>query len=193
MTRNRSTSPASNGQNLRELSIFILLLAIGVAGRWASPMWNFTPLAAVTLFGGFLFRRTLVAILLPVTVLAVSDLFLPVHDNLPVMISVHAMMLVPLLLGRWVRRKDGLQQAIAWGLCGVLPATTFFLVTNLAVWAFKSTYEPALAGLAACYAAGIPFYRAMLAGDIFYLGVMLACLAVARVTLPKLQPLRVKS
>ena len=139
------------------------------------------------------------AILLPVSLLAVSDLILPVHDNLAVMISVHAMMLVPLLMGRWVRRQDGLQQAVRWGMCGLLPATTFFLVTNLAVWAFKSTYEPTLAGLATCYAAGLPFYRAMLAGDLFYLGVMLACLALARVTggarviLPKRQPVPVKS
>ncbi len=193
MNHYRSVSASSNRQNLRELSIFILLLAIGVAGRWTSPVWNFTPLAAVTLCGGFLFRRKLVAFLLPVSILAVSDIFLPVHDNLPVMISVHAMMVIPLLLGRWVRGKDGLQQAFAWGLCGLLPATAFFLTTNMAVWIFKSSYEPTLAGLAACYTAGIPFYRAMLAGDIFYLGVMLTCLAVARVTIPKPQPVPVKS
>ena len=199
MTQKRTTLATSNGpsvlseQNLKELSFFVLLLAIGVAGRWASPAWNFTPLAAVTIFGGFLFRRTLVAILLPVTILAVSDLFLPVHDNLGVMITVHAMMIVPLMLGRWVRGKEGVKQAVCWGVCGLVPATTFFLTTNLAVWAFKSAYEPTLAGLAACYAAGIPFFRAMLVGDLFYLGVMLTCLAIARVRLPARQPVRVKS
>jgi hypothetical protein len=165
---------------LRELALFALLLAIGVVGRLAAPTWNFTPLAAVTVVGGFYFRNALVALLLPVSVLAVSDLMLPAHDSLPVMFSVHAMMIVPLLLGRLARRTGGWQQVASWGLCGVVPATAFYLVTNFAVWAFKSNYEPTLAGLAACYTAGLPFYRAMLAGDLFYLGLLLACFAAAR-------------
>jgi hypothetical protein len=114
-------------------------------------------------------------------VLVISDLALPSHDSLPVMLSVHVMMLVPLLLGRMVRRKQGWRQIAMWGLCGVVPATAFYLVTNFAVWAFKSSYEPTLAGLSACYVAGLPFYRAMLAGDLFFLGMLLACFAAARV------------
>jgi hypothetical protein len=172
-------------RNVRDLALFALLLAIGVVGRLAAPAWNFTPLAAVTVVGGFYFRHALVALLLPVSVLAVSDLMLPAHDSLPVMFSVHAMMIVPLMLGRLARRSDGWHSKSAWGtacwgLCGVVPATAFYLVTNFAVWAFKSSYEPTLAGLAACYTAGLPFYRAMLAGDLFYLGMMLACFAAAR-------------
>ncbi len=177
---------------IRDLSIFALLLAIGVVGRWAAPTWNFTPLAAVTALGGFYFRRPLVAMLLPVSVLVVSDLFLSRHDSMPVMIAVHGMMLVPLLLGRMARRQQGWHRTAYWGLCGVVPATAFFIVTNFAVWAFKSTYETSLAGLAACYTAGLPFYRAMLAGDLFYLGVLLACFAAASATAPRPLPVRVK-
>lgn len=168
-------------QNVRDLLLFALLAAIGIVGRWAAPTWNFTPLAAVTVIGGFYFRNALAALLLPVTVLAISDLALPSHDSLPVMLSVHVMMLVPLLLGRMVCRKRGWRQIAMWGLCGVVPATAFYLVTNFAVWAFKSSYEPTLAGLSACYAAGLPFYRAMLAGDLFFLGMLLVCFAASRV------------
>ena len=177
---------------IHDLSIFALLLAIGVVGRWAAPTWNFTPLAAVTALGGFYFRRPLVAMLLPVSVLAASDLFLPTHDNLAVMIAVHGMMLVPFLLGRLARRSLGYHRMAYWGLCGVVPATAFFVVTNFAVWAFKSNYEISLAGLAACYTAGLPFYRAMLAGDLFYPGVLLACFAAARISAPVPVPVRVK-
>lgn len=168
-----------NKNTLHDLSVFALLLAIGVVGRWAEPTWNFTPLAAVTVLGGFYFRRTFVAVLLPVSVLAISDLLLPVHDNVAVMVAVHAMMVLPLVLGRLARRSKGWHRSAYWGLCGIVPATAFFLVTNFAVWAFKSNYETSLAGLAACYAAGVPFYRAMLAGDLFYLGVLLVCFAAA--------------
>jgi len=71
------------------------------------------------------------------------------------------------------------------GLCGLVPATAFFLVTNFAVWMFKSTYAASFEGLLSCYAAGLPFYRWMLAGDVFYLVVLLGCLAVAGAAKPR--------
>jgi hypothetical protein len=58
------------------------------------------------------------------------------------------------------------------------------LVSNFAVWAFQSDYEKTLAGLAKCYWAAVPFYRWMLAGDVFYLAILLGCLAIARATNP---------
>ena len=61
----------------------------------------------------------------------------------------------------------------------------FYIVTNFAVWAFQSDYEKSLAGLAECYWAAVPFYRWMLAGDIFYLAVLGGCWLAAHVTLGK--------
>ena len=171
-----------NRQNLRELTVFGLLLAIGVLGRWAQPDWNFTPITAVTALGGFYFRRLLPAVLLPMSILAISDLLLPAHDNWAVLATVHVMMIVPLVLGRSTRGTAGLQAAWHWGLCGLVPATAFYLVTNLAVWAFTGLYEKTFTGLSACYLAALPFYRTMLAGDVFYLAVLLGCLAIARAT-----------
>jgi hypothetical protein len=68
------------------------------------------------------------------------------------------------------------------------PATIFYVVTNFAVWAFQSDYEKTLAGLVECYWAGVPFYRWMLAGDVFYLVVLVACWSLAGASLGKLQP-----
>ena len=173
-----------NRETLRELSVFGLLLAIGVIGRWAQPTWNFTPLAAVTVVGGYYFQRTMPAVLLPIGVLALSDLLLPAHDSWAVLVSVHLMMIVPLLLGRSARRADGWRQGALLALCGFVPATAFYLVTNFAVWFFQSTYDKSFEGLAACYAAALPFYRWMLAGDICYLAVLLGCLAIASAAAP---------
>jgi len=174
-----------NRDTLRELAVFALLLAIGVLGRWAQPTWNFTPVMAVTVLGGYYFRQNIAALLLPVGILAVSDVLLPTHDSWAVLISVHLMMIVPLMLGRMTRNTEGVKNAVCWAMCGVVPATAFFLVTNFAVWAFKSTYEQSLAGLMTCYGAGIPFYKAMLAGDLFYLTLLVSCLAIARATSPR--------
>jgi hypothetical protein len=183
-----------NRDTLRELAVFGLLLAIGVLGRWAQPDWNFTPIAAVTALGGFYFRRLLPAVLLPVSILAISDLLLVAHDSWPVLVTVHAMMIVPLFLGRSARGTSGRQAAWRWGLCGVVPATAFYLITNLAVWAFTGLYAKTLAGLAACYVAAVPFYRTMLIGDLFYLAVLLGCLAIARATTktPAVAPAKVR-
>ena len=176
-----------NRENLRELSVFALLLAIGVAGRWAQPDWNFTPLAAVTLIGGYYFRSLLPAVLLPVAILAVSDLTLPAHESWAVQVSIHLMMLVPLLVGRLARHATGWNRVGLGILGGVLPATLFFVVTNFVHWAATGMYEKSLAGLATCYTAGIPFYRSMLAGDIFYLTVLATCLMLATLKAPQSQ------
>ena len=178
----------NNRETLRELSIFGILLAIGVAGRWAQPDWNFTPLAAVTVLGGYYFRSLFAAILLPVGILAVSDSILPAHESVAVQISVYVMMLVPLFLGRLAQHSQGWQRMGLGVLGGVLPATTFFIVTNFVHWASTSMYEKSLAGLTACYVAAIPFYRAMLAGDVFYLVVLVACLMIASARVPQKVP-----
>jgi len=41
----------------------------------------------------------------------------------------------------------------------LLGPTSFFIVSNYAVWAGGWGYPKNLAGLATCYAAGVPFYR----------------------------------
>jgi hypothetical protein len=169
-----------NRESLKELTVFGLLLAIGVLGRWAQPEWNFTPTAAVAALGGFYFRRLLPAVLLPVTVLVISDVWLTPHDSWPVFATVQAMMLVPMVIGRSARHATEKQTAWRWALCGFVPATAFFVVTNFAVWSFTSLYDKSWTGLQQCYLAAVPFYRAMLAGDVFYLIVLGGCLAIAR-------------
>jgi hypothetical protein len=173
MTRRRD-------QNLKDLLVFALLIGIGVAGRWGQPEWCVTPIAAAAMFAGFYFSRIGIALLVPVTTLAISDLILPAYDSIPVMIATYAVMIVPVWFGRSQRaERSRFSAAARWVLFGLLPATLFYLATNFAVWAFQSSYEKTLAGLAECYLAAVPFYRWMLAGDIFYLAVLLGCLAVA--------------
>jgi len=174
-----------NRETLREVTVFGLLLAIGVVGRWYQLSWNFTPLAAVTILGGYYFRQTLAAVLLPLSILTVSNLLLPAYPHWQVHVSVYAIMLVPIALGRAARGAQGWQQAGRFALCGFVPATLFFAVTNLAVWAFTPYYQKTLAGLANCYVAAIPFYRWMLAGDLFFLTLLIGCLALAQAWTPR--------
>lgn len=164
---------------LRDLTVFTLLAAIGVVGRWAQPEWNFTPLMAVTVVGGFYFRSMLTAILLPVVILTVSNILLAGYNSAAVLASVYVMMIVPVVLGRQVRGKQGWKLAGMGALCGIVPATMFYIVTNFVHWAATSMYEHTLSGLMSSYVAALPFYRTMLVGDLFYLSLLVGCLALA--------------
>jgi len=169
--------------SILELSVFALLIAIGVAGRWGQPEWCFTPIAATAIFAGFYFSRAAIAVLVPVAILVISDLALPAYDNILVMVATYAVLTLPVWLGRTLRQQPRGWAGIAGrcAACGLIPATLFYLVSNFAVWAFESDYEKSLAGLAQCYAAAVPFYRWMLAGDLFYVAVLFGCWALAGV------------
>jgi hypothetical protein len=167
-------------QNLQDLIVFFLLIGIGIAGRWGQPQWCFTPLAAVSIFAGWYFSRWQIAILAPLSILAISDLALPAYGSMPVLVATYFVMTLPVFLGRWQRQSRSPQWKTArWALFSLIPATMFFAVSNFAVWAFENMYPKSLTGLAQCYWAAVPFYRWMLAGDVFYLGVLLSCFALA--------------
>ena len=176
-------------QNVFDLLVFALLVAIGVAGRWGQPEWCFTPIAAAAVFAGFYFSRLAVAGLVPIAILAISDLLLPAYNSFLVMLATYAVMTVPVWFGRMLRGEHrGWGLAGRWMLCGLAPATLFFVVSNFAVWAFQSDYEQSLAGLTQCYVAAVPFYRWMLAGDLFYMAVLFACWTLAGVTISAASP-----
>jgi len=168
-------------RNLQDVLVFALLVAIGVAGRWGQPQWCFTPIAAVAVFAGFYFSRVAIAVIVPIAILAIGDLFLlPPHSNIPVLLATDIAMTVPVWFGRMLR-GDERTAACGWKLlmCGLAPATIFFVISNFAVWAFQSGYPKNVDGLVQCYWAAVPFYRWMLAGDIFYLSVLTLCWVIA--------------
>lgn len=168
-----------------DLVVFAMLIAIGVAGRWGQPLWSFTPTSAVAVFAGFYFSRVAVAALVPLAALAISDLRLPAYDSVLVMLATYAALVLPVWFGRYLRRGQSGHDALRRSLvCGFVPATVFYVVTNFAVWAFQSDYEKSLAGLLQCYVAAVPFYRWMLAGDVFYLVVLFGCWAMAGAIAP---------
>jgi hypothetical protein len=176
-------------KNAHDLFVFGLLVAIGVVGRWGQPVWEFTPIAAATIFAGYHFSRVAIAVLVPLAILGIGDVFLlPAHDSVPVIVATYGAMTIPVWIGRWMRRGGATTDGTwRWAVCGFAPATIFWLSTNFAVWAFQSDYEKTLAGLAQCYWAAVPFYRWMLAGDLFYLAVLLSCWMLAESSLPRRQ------
>ena len=174
--------PKSNDTVLNFV-VFSLLVAIGVAGRWGQPDWCITPLAATGLMAGYWFRNPLVAVMVPITAMLISDLMLPGYDSYAVLVTVYLALGMSAIFGRTMRwelssRLAGLARLIS---CSLAPAMLFFITTNFAVWASSERYAKTLAGITECYVAALPFARRMLAGDMAFVALLFGAAAVAGV------------
>jgi hypothetical protein len=155
--------------------VWIGIVLLGACARLIPHPWNFTPLVAIGLFAGTYARTVWAAVATTLFSLVLSDLALGFYQGFWV---VYAAALVPVLAGRLAGRRPAMAAIAGAGLASSL---SFFLITNFGVWAGGALYPHTLAGLAACYEAGIPFYRNQLAGDVFYVLLMFgAYAAIAR-------------
>jgi hypothetical protein len=171
------------------LLVFCVLVALGVVTRLISEanyvklpnppgdatditdvgLANFTAIGACALFAGFFFRQRVAAFLLPLAILVISNLCLRKYNNYGQMAIVYVAWLLPVAFGMLVRRRPR-----AWSVAAgaVASSVTFFIVTNFAEWAFYDLYPHSVSGLVAGYAAAIPFFRNMLAGDMLFSGLI---------------------
>ena len=128
--------------------------------------YNFTPVEALGLFGGAWFADRRSAFIVPLAAMAVSDLVIGLYPLLPL---VYACIAGSVLLGFRLRtRRSTLRITVA----AIASSTGFYVVTNFGVWATSGMYPHTLAGLIACYVAGVPFYPATLAGTLLWSGAL---------------------
>ena len=157
---------------------FILLAA---ALRVAPHPWNFTPIGAMALFAGAMIRDRRVAFVIPLVTLFAGDIFIGFHKLMP---FVYLSFLVSVAIGRFLNLRVSVFRVAGATLLG---AAQFFLVTNFAVWALLGSYPRTATGLAACYAAGIPYFWNTLAGDALYAACLFGGFALAEHFVPALR------
>jgi hypothetical protein len=167
--------------NKTRLTVLAGMILAAAASRLIPHPPNFTPIAAMALFGGACFSDRRAAFLVPLAGLLASDLVIGFYRLMPIVYGSFALMVC---LGFWLRDRR-----TAWRVAGagVISAVFFFLVTNFTVWALGSLYPKTPGGLIECYAAAIPFFRNMLLGDLFYAGVLFGGLALAERRYPVLR------
>jgi hypothetical protein len=163
--------------------IAYLLLLVAVLTRILPHAgWlNFTAVGGALLYFGA--RRSRWEMLVPLAVLAATDYFLTVSVYhyafqwtvyLPTWAwYAMAMGLGQILLGA---RSSFVRVAAAT----LLGPTSFFVVSNYAVWVSFGMYPKTLAGLGACLAAGIPFYRNDMVSTALLMGVAFGVPALVR-------------
>jgi hypothetical protein len=146
-----------------ETKIAVALVIAAAISRVVPHPWNFTPLTAIALFCGVRFRSPVAAIVTPLLALTVGDLALGLFPYEGMMWVYLATALI-VTLGLLARPKSVVTSSL-FGLGGGL---LFFAVTNFGVWATGHLYPNTTAGLAACYAAAIPFYRSQIVADVLF-------------------------
>jgi hypothetical protein len=121
---------------------------------------NFTAVGGALLYFGA--RRSWREMLAPLAALMVTDYCLTVFAyHYPFVwtayVTTWAWYLAVMALGYILLKSR--TTWLRFGAAVVLGPTSFFVISNYAVWAGSAMYPHTLAGLATCYAAAIPFYR----------------------------------
>ena len=167
---------------LNARNIFILVLLIIAAALRVSGVlpYNFTPVAAIALFGGAMFSNRALAFVVPMIIMFASDLIIGLH---PLMYAVYGSLLLIVLIGHFIRKNPTMLRAVVGALGG---SVLFFLITNAAVWYGSAHYAQDFSGLISSYIAGIPFFRGTLVGDVLFTAVFFGSFKLAEARFPKL-------
>lgn len=167
MTKHIST-PA-----LRFALLTAMILAAAVTRILPHPD-NVTPIGGMALFGAAYFSRKYLAIIVPLAALWLSNLFI---DNVVyaayyegfvwftqpfVFLSFFLIVAMGWLALRKVTPLRLLGSSLA-------ASVLFFLISNFGVWLTGGgMYPMSLEGLMTCYAAGLPFFRNSMLGDLVF-------------------------
>jgi len=160
-----------------------LLLLVAVLSRLLphAGLWNFTAVGGALLYFGA--RRSWREMLLPLIVLMATDYDLTVyvyHYNFRWQgyVTTWVWYGMAMILGHILLHARTTTLRVAAG--ALLGPTSFFVVSNYAVWMGGGMYPHTLAGFAACYAAAVPFYRNDLASTAIVAGLAFGVPALVR-------------
>ncbi len=140
---------------------YLLLIAAILSRVVPHPGWlNFTAVGGALLYFGA--RRSWREMLAPLAALMATDYCLTVFSyhyafQWQAYVTTWAWYLAVMALGWILLHTRTTFVRVAAGV--VLGPTSFFVISNYAVWASGGMYPRTLAGLETCYAAAIPFYR----------------------------------
>ena len=167
--------------NHTRLAAIITAIFVAALFRLVPHPPNFTPIAAMALFGGACLGRRWLAFAAPMGALVLSDAILGFHSAMP---FVYGSVALTVLLGWAVARKiTPLRIAGA----AVASSVLFFVVTDFGVWLSSGMYPQTMSGLAACYVAAVPFFQNTLAGDLFFAAILFGGFALFEQRMPALR------
>jgi hypothetical protein len=192
--------------SIREILIVAMLIFLSALCRIFTNqigLWNFNAIGAAALFGGIVLKDKRLAYVVPLLSLFLSDVFLQCFTSIHTLdrdyfgqqLFVYGAFLLITWIGTLIKKVNVLTLLLSSLGTGVL----FFLISNLGTFVTTNMYPKTGAGLLACYAAGIPFYKSDnmfssfalngLMGNVFFTAVLFGAWAALKqvVIAPKSQ------
>ena len=137
----------------------IILLALS---RLIPHPPNFTPILGMAVFSGAIINKKIVAYLVPLAAMLLSDLYLGFHTGMPI---IYFTLAICVLIGTFIESRVTILNSILGITAGVL---IFYLITNFTVWYGSGMYENSFSGLITCYVMGLPFLQNTFISSLIY-------------------------
>jgi hypothetical protein len=147
-----------------DFAIVAALVGLNVAARLLPHAPDFTPVAASALFAASVLRMRALSVVVPLAGMILADAWLGFYD-LRIMAAVYGTLAMP-ACAAWMSRRWRRPVMIVPALLS--SSLSFFVATNLAVWAFSPMYAANAGGLLKCYIAALPFLQNVICGDLFW-------------------------
>ena len=189
----------SNKLNIR-FYVIVLLIFIAAFSRMIPHMHNFSPLGAIGLFGAAYFTKKWYALLIPISATWLSDLFINnviyakyyptftwFYEGFFWQYGSYVLIAIA---GFFIFKKVSAGRVVAGALTS---SVIFFIISNFGCWIGSTFYSQSLAGLTTCYAAGIPFLKGTLLGDLCYSGALFGSFELLKNYYPSLHKLKVEA
>ena len=141
--------------------IFGIIIALAIARLIPHPP-NFTPILGMAVFSGAIISRRLIAYLIPLAAMLLSDLYLGLHASIPI---IYFSLAICVLVGTFIESRVSIVNSLVSICFGVL---VFFLITNFAVWYGSGMYEHSLQGILTCYFMALPFLQNTFISSLIY-------------------------
>jgi hypothetical protein len=157
------------------------MIFLAAASRLIPHPPNFTPLAAMALFGGAYISDKRLAFGLPLAALLLSDAVLGFYRD---MIWVYGSFALIVWLGLQLQSRRRLLPIAGAALAS---SVLFFVITNFGFIISDDLYPRTLEGLAIGYVAAIPFFQNTIAGDLVYTALLFGGFAIVEKKFPALR------
>lgn len=152
------------------LGLIILALASRILNAYVPFLGNFAPVTAIALFGAVTFEKRWMSLLLPISLMFVSDFIIAQINGLSVIhhysAYVYGGFVLVNILGVISKKNFGTAKMLGLSLTS---SFIFFLVSNFGVWMdIQSGYARSIQGLLDCYVMGLPFLQWTILGDLIF-------------------------
>ena len=139
--------------NLKKEVFPVSLILILAISRLIPHPENFTPIIAMAIMGGYVFRNLYLSFFVVLFSMLLSDFFIGFYSH---MFFVYFSLFFLILVFFSLTKKINYKNLFIFSFLG---SVIFFMISNFGVWIVGDLYERNIDGLIKCYFMAIPFFK----------------------------------